>query len=124
MIVEDEEIIRSLCRRLLSAGDRELIFAENVQEALHAIQNSSLDLLISDLKLPDGHGVDVIRRFKERFPEKKAIVTTGSPSPEERLEAIKDLWVSPCLYKPFSNEDLERAVRDALGEINGNHANR
>ena len=115
LIVEDEEVIRRLCGRLLSKAGRELILVETVQEAFDTIKNNELDLLVTDLRLPDGHGIDVIKRFKEKFPEKNAIIITGSPTPEDRLHQIEELNIE-CIFKPFEPPVLEAAVRKALGE--------
>jgi len=115
LIVEDEEVIRRLCGRLLSKAGRELLLVETVQEAFDAIKNNEWDLLVTDLRLPDGHGVDVILRFKEKFPDRKALIITGSPTPEDRLSQIESLYVE-CIFKPFEPPVLEAAVRKALGE--------
>lgn len=115
LIVEDEEVIRRLCGRLLSKTERQLILVESVGEAFEVIKENQLDLLVTDLRLPDGHGVDVIKCFKAKFPEKKAIIITGSPTPEDRLSQIEGLDVE-CIFKPFEPPVLEAAVRKALGE--------
>lgn len=119
LIVEDEEIIRRLCGRLLSKAGREVILVETVRGAYDAIKNNPLDLLVTDLRLPDGHGVNVIKRFKEKFPEKNAIIITGSPTPEDHLTQIDELNIE-CIFKPFELPVLEAAVRKALENEHGN----
>lgn len=114
LIVEDEIVIRRLCERILTKLGHQLIFAESVQTALAAAQNMRPDLLISDLKLPDGHGSAVIQRLKENYPEMRVIIMTGSPTPDEKLALLASLGDFPCLRKPFDNFDLEKAVRNAL----------
>jgi len=114
LLVEDEEVIRRLCGRILSKLDHQLILAENVQQAFETIQNTPVDLLITDLKLPDGHGTDVIRRFREKSPIGNVIIITGSPTPEEGCHDIKGLGVRELIFKPFEPSVLEAAVRKAL----------
>lgn len=115
LISEDEDVIRRLCVRLLNGPGRRLVVAENVQTAFAAIDANDLDLLITDLRLPDGNGVEIVQRFKGKFPNQNAIIITGSPTPEERLDKIKGLFLE-CIFKPFDPAVLGAAVRRALGE--------
>ena len=114
LILEDEIVIQRLCERLLAKTGHELLFARTLKTAFEAIEKKDLDLFISDLKLPDGNGVEAIRRFKEKYPNKRVIIMTGSLSPENRMRAIEDLNISLFLYKPFDNIDFEATVQIGL----------
>ncbi len=116
LIVEDEEIIRHLCKRLLEDQGHELVFAQLVQEALTISNTLSPDVLITDLKLPDGNGVDVIRGVKEKHKDIQLIVMTGSPTPEDSLGSIENLGPYQFLHKPFTNESFKQAVLTALAD--------
>lgn len=116
LLIEDEAIIQSLCRRLLAKTGWELILAGTLGEAREKMKGPAVDLLITDLKLPDGDGVEIIRELRERFPKTKAMVITGSPSPESRLEKLTELGVTDIIFKPFEVEEFEKAVHKALEE--------
>ena len=116
LIVEDEEIIRRLFQRILSKTEYQLVLVENVTDAFKMIQSEKFDLLITDLRLPDGHGLDVIERFKEKFPNRNVIIVTGSPEAEVSIEHVLKFDHIECLCKPFEKEKLEVAIQTALCE--------
>ena len=114
LIVEDEETIRKVCQRLLTKFGYEVFAVESVKEGKKKIEATEMDLLVSDLKLPDGSGIDMIRHFKQRFPNKNALVMTGSLTPESRLEQVGSLGILECIAKPFDLDVLVSAVRNGL----------
>lgn len=116
LLIEDEVIIQSLCRRLLAKSDCELIVAGTLGEAREKMERAAIDLLITDLKLPDGDGVQIIEELRVKYPKTKAMVITGSPSPESRLERLTELRVTDVVFKPFEVEEFEKAVHKALEE--------
>ncbi len=116
LIVDDEEVIRRLLGRLFSNAPYDLVMAGSVQEGLAKVAEQDFHLLITDLRLPDGDGVTVIRRFKEKFPSSKVIIMTGSLTPEDRLTEVNDVPITECLSKPFELDVLRRVVMKAMGE--------
>jgi len=114
LVVEDEEIIRKLCKRLLSKLGHEVSAVGTLKEAEKKVEEIEWDLLISDLKLPDGSGVDMIRFFKKRFPQKKALIITGSLTPDRCSEPVGDIGVIDCIAKPFDIDQFISAVKKAL----------
>ena len=116
LIVDDEEVIRRLLGRLFSKDAYDLVMAGSVQEGLAQVDAQDFHLLVTDLRLPDGNGVAVIRHFKERFPSSKVIIMTGSLTPEDRLSDVNDVPIMECLSKPFELDVLRRAVMKAMGE--------
>ena len=114
LIVEDEQVIQVLCRRLLGQGAYDLTVVGSVQEAMQILGRGTPDLLITDLRLPDGDGVEVIRRLRESSSGAAVIIITGSPTPEERLHKIEDLDVLEYINKPFEVELLLDSVKRVL----------
>jgi DNA-binding NtrC family response regulator len=114
LILEDEGSIRKLCQRLLANWGYELTMVARVDEAFKSIDEKEFDLLITDLKLPDGNGSSVVQKFKMRFPNSKAIIMTGSITPNE--DTLKELGdtVLPYLLKPFQIEEFMQVVQSAL----------
>jgi CheY-like chemotaxis protein len=115
LLVEDEQIIQVLCRRLLNQTAYALDIVGSVQEAFKRIQSNPPDLLLTDLRLPDGDGIEVIRFLREISPKAKIIIITGSPTPEDRLGRLKDLKADDYISKPFEVDVLISAVQKALG---------
>ena len=115
LVVEDEFIIQTLFRRLLKAPAYEFTMASTVREGLEALDKGFLpDLLISDLRLPDGYGTDVILRFHKLRPEAPVIIMTGSPTPESRLADLDGIRVEATVNKPFEIENFLQVVGRCL----------
>lgn len=118
LLVDDEEVIRALCGRILTRMDCDVVLAGGVKEAMETMSVSDdLGLLITDMNLPDGDGTEVIGRFREKHPLMKVLVITGSISPGTGLERLSELGLSKkdCLRKPFGLAQFESAVRSCVG---------
>ncbi|MBI4397357.1 MAG: response regulator [Elusimicrobia bacterium] len=114
LLVEDEIVIQLLCRRILSAPEFDLTIVGFVKEALDFIRTTPPRLLITDLRLPDGDGIEVILTLREVSPASKFIIITGSPTPEERLQKIRELEIEDFINKPFDVDTLMAAVKRGL----------
>lgn len=117
LVVEDEQTIQSLCKRILDRIGQEAVFLGTIASALAKINElGQLDLLITDIRLPDGDGRDVIHRVRERFPAAKVLVITGSPASDLQPDDFQALNVpeSDILFKPFEASCFEAAVQCRL----------
>jgi DNA-binding NtrC family response regulator len=114
LIVEDEEIIRRLCKRLLADSGHRLLVVGCVREALETLEVEVPDLLVTDLRLPDGDGVHVIQALRQKKNQSRVIIITGSPTPEDRLSRAAELGATEFVYKPFEGNDFKAAVSKAL----------
>ena len=115
LVVEDEEmVLRTLERTLASRGYR-VLTAMNVTDAKAAIQKAGveIDLVISDIMLPDGRGTELVPWVAENRPNLRVLLMTGYADEDSaaRLARTTDLDV---LRKPFSNEQFLSAVADAV----------
>ncbi len=113
LIVDDETVICSLIQRMLS-GTYELTLAGSLEESMEKIQTHDFDLLLTDLRLPDGDGMEIVKHFKAKRPQAPVLVMTGSLTPEERLAQIPLNGIRQCIQKPFEVAVLQQAIRDAL----------
>lgn len=119
LIVEDEEVIRVLFKRLIAPMGHETIFAEGVKKAIERIAAlSDVDLLITDMKLPDGSGIEVIEAFKSKQPKTRVLIVTGSPTSESRAGQLQEMGFSEknILFKPFEKRDFESVLDGCLTE--------
>ncbi len=91
-----------------------MTLAGTVGEAEASLKRGAPDLLITDLRLPDGHGVDVIRSLRTLSQEARIIVITGSLTPEDRLYKESRLGIDECICKPFEIEELQAAIQKCL----------
>ncbi|OGR79116.1 MAG: hypothetical protein A2107_15825 [Verrucomicrobia bacterium GWF2_62_7] len=117
LVVDDEEFMRKLCGRVLAGLGVEPLFAESVAVALEkAASLDGLDLLITDLRLPDGHGLEVARGVRKKFPAAGILVISAFLNLEENKESFLALGVTEddMFSKPFSVTVLETAVKARL----------
>jgi two-component system response regulator PilR (NtrC family) len=88
--------------------------ADRVESGLEKIKSGRFDLLITDLRLPDGMGTAVIRAFKQAHPQGRVIVISGSLNADKMLSEAPAVDIDRCLLKPFRLDELKEAVQTAL----------
>jgi len=116
LIVDDDPLIRSLCRDVLKRLELYIVDTGDPQEALHLWDSSNFDLLITDIKMPVMSGLELMAKIKEKSPDAAFIVITGHGDYQLAMEAIK-LGVYDFINKPFKREELELTVRDVIYKL-------
>jgi two-component system, NtrC family, response regulator AtoC len=112
LVVDDESLIRyALTERLTAEGYR-VLEAETVAGAL-AKSEDGVDLVLLDYRLPDGDGLAVLKRIKERDPDTLVILLTAYSSVETAVEAIKQ-GAYHYVNKPFNLDEIALLVEKAL----------
>jgi DNA-binding NtrC family response regulator len=105
LIVDDELSIREVLQLSLKRSGWTATLAANFQEASQAIAAREFDLVLTDLQLPDGDGIEVLRMTRDRWPETPVIVITAHGSADTAVAAMK-LGASDYLTKPFDLDEL------------------
>jgi DNA-binding NtrC family response regulator len=113
LIVEDEKNLRELMRDLLSTERIAVTEAETIAAAEAHLATRAPDLLLVDLKLPDGDGLQLLEHLRERGLSTAAIVVTAFGTVERAVQAMRT-GAADFLVKPFDNERLKSAVAAAL----------
>jgi two-component system response regulator PilR (NtrC family) len=116
LVVDDEESMRKLLEIALGKEGYRLTLAESGKKATEIFDKSSYDLVISDIKMPDMSGVDVLRHIKETDPSVPVIMVTAYASAETAVEALR-LGAYDYLTKPFKLEELKANIRNALEKV-------
>ncbi|SEI68999.1 DNA-binding transcriptional response regulator, NtrC family, contains REC, AAA-type ATPase, and a Fis-type DNA-binding domains [Allopseudospirillum japonicum] len=111
LIVEDESIIRSALRRLLERNGFRVSEAQSVEEALPLLQAQSLDLIISDLRLPGSPGTELIAAAQAT----PVLIMTSYASLRSAVDAMK-LGAVDYIAKPFDHEEMLQAVNHILSQ--------
>ena len=91
----------------------EVVAAQNRAEAARALAGTPVDLVITDVRLPDGDGIEILRHVKSAAPDTVVIVMTAYGSAESAVAALK-LGAHDYLIKPFDVDELKIVVRNAL----------
>jgi two-component system response regulator PilR (NtrC family) len=114
LVVEDEVDLVASYERLLRRLGYALIAAGTRREALAVIAREALSLVISDLRLPDGDGLDVVREARRQPAPIPVLVVTGFASEASRAAALA-AGAAAYLSKPFSTSAFDALVEQALG---------
>ncbi len=114
LIVEDNEVFRRPLQRALEAAGFEVIAVPSAEDALGVLDGSTVDLLLTDHRLPGMNGVQLITRIKATQPALAIIAMTAHRTIESAVEARRG-GADDYLVKPFEMPDLLRAVHRALG---------
>src|SRR5580765_4534573 len=113
LVVDDEPSMRELLSIMLHKEGYEVLAAESRAKAAAVLAKASVDMVITDVKLPDGDGIEILRHVKAASPETAVIVMTAFGSTSTAVAALK-LGAHDYLTKPFDVEELKIVVRGAL----------
>lgn len=113
LIVDDDVHILELLQRHLQSWSIHTYKAISVKEAVQILRDTKIDLLITDLKMPEIDGSELIKFVSEHYPNLPKLVVTGYPSVQDSLAAIKS-GVADYLTKPFTKEELGKAIDKCL----------
>ncbi|WP_426277948.1 sigma-54-dependent transcriptional regulator [Chryseobacterium sp. S-02] len=90
LIIDDEEKIRTLLSRIIELEGFETFQASDLKNGKKRLENSDIDVVISDVKLPDGSGVDFSKNIKENYPWIEVILLTAFGNIPDGVQAIKN----------------------------------
>jgi DNA-binding NtrC family response regulator len=117
LVIDDEDIVRISCDRALSPEGFEVVMAKSGFEGLELLEKEKFDLVLSDLKMPDMDGIEVLKKIKEQWPDVEVIIITGYQTVDTAVKSIK-LGAYDYIEKPFSPDVLITAVTKALEHKN------
>jgi DNA-binding NtrC family response regulator len=113
VVVDDELSMRELLSIMLRKEGYQVTAVASRAEATAALGAAPADLVITDVRLPDGDGIEILRHVKTVSPETAVIVMTAFGSSETAVAALK-LGAQDYLTKPFDVEELKIVVRGAI----------
>lgn len=114
LIVDDEKNTREAIRDGLSKqGDKDVFVAENGKDALRIAEDEPIDLVLTDLKMPDMDGVKLLRELKKHDANLVVVMMTAYATVDTAVEAMK-LGAYDYIQKPFRMGDIKRIVAKAL----------
>src|SRR2546429_1619596 len=113
LVVDDERSMRELLAIVLRREGYEVLLAENGKSAVATLERESVDLLISDIKMPDLSGVEVLRAAKQIDKNILGIMITAFASTDTAVEAMR-LGACDYLSKPFDVDLLRMKVREKI----------
>jgi two-component system, NtrC family, response regulator PilR len=117
LIVDDEPNIIEILEIVLQDEGMKVIKSASVQEALAVLKEQEIDLVISDIRMPDLSGVELLRQARQIAPETVFIMITAFASTETAIEALQH-GAYDYITKPFRMEELRAIIHGALEKRN------
>ncbi len=123
LVVDDTPNTLELLQRKLSSQGYQVYTAPDVAQAIKILEGTSVDLVITDLKMPKVSGLDLVRHIRENLKDTEVMMITGYATIEGAVKAIK-IGAEEYLAKPFTDEELFSAVRRVLAKLESRRAAR
>jgi YesN/AraC family two-component response regulator len=117
LIIDDEAQIRSMIRLILERAGYAVMEATDGVEGIRRFRENPVNLIITDLIMPNKDGIGMIIELKKEFPDVKIIAMSGGGlnRPEGYLRGAQKLGAACTLSKPINRQELLRVVKDTLG---------
>lgn len=108
LIIDDEENVREVLRRILGAAGHEILEAANGGDGIEISKSETPDLVITDIFMPEVKGLETLRVIKQNHPDQKIIVISGGGKSgyHDVLDAALSLGATEQIAKPFSPREL------------------
>jgi putative nucleotidyltransferase with HDIG domain len=113
LVIDDEDFILQLARDILTKSNYEVRTISDGREGVRLLESRNFDLLLTDIRMPDISGLDVIKHVRTANKEIPIIIITGHGTLETAVNALR-LGAQGFLLKPFTPAELRAAVADAL----------
>ena len=134
LIIDDEEKLRNLLSRIVSLEGFEVVQAGDVKTALKKLEQSEMDAILCDVKLPDGNGIDLIKKIKDKYPFVEIIMLTAFGNIADGVQAIKhgafdyitkgddNNKIIPLLHRALEKVELSRRIRMLEKQLGQKHS--
>ncbi len=113
LVVDDERSLREMMQIMLRKEGFRVYLAETVEGGLQVMDEQVFDLVLTDLRLPDGSGIDLLKRSRALHPETVVMVLTAYASTETAVEALR-LGAYDYFIKPFDLDEVRVRIRNAV----------
>ena len=113
LIIDDEPYILLMLKKMIEKIGYEVELASNGREGMDIFRKNGVDMVITDIIMPDKEGLEIILEMKQAQPELKIIAISGGGriSPESYLECAMHFGASRVFQKPFKQKELVSAVK-------------
>lgn len=113
LVVDDDPSLRNMMNIVLKKDGFDVTCVENARVALSTLKEESFELIISDIKMPDVSGIDLLRKVKSLNPDMPVVMITAYGSTHDAVEAMK-LGAENYITKPFNLDELKIIIDKIL----------
>lgn len=134
LIIDDEEKLRTLLARIISLEGFEVLQAPDSKTAFRKLEQTETDVVLCDVKLPDGNGVEIAKRIKEKYPDTEIILLTAYGNIPDGVQAVKNgafdyitkgddnNKIIPLLYRAMEKAELAKKVQRLEKQLATKHS--
>jgi two-component system, NtrC family, response regulator len=134
LIIDDEEKLKALLARMISLEGFEVVQAADIKAGLKKLEQYDIDVVLCDVKLPDGNGVDFTATVKNKFPEIEIILLTAYGNIPDGVQAIKNgafdyitkgddnNKIIPLLHRASEKVELTKRVRQLQKQLGNRYS--
>lgn len=134
LIIDDEEKLRTLLTRIISLEGFEVLQAGDCKSGLKKLEQNDIEVVLCDVRLPDGNGVELVKVIKDRFPITEVILLTAYGNIPDGVQAIKNgafdyitkgddnNKIIPLLYRAIEKVDLAKRVQQLEKQLGEKHS--
>ena len=134
LIIDDEEKLRTLLARIISLEGFEVLQADDCKGVWKKLDQSEVDVILCDVKLPDGNGVELSKKIKDKFPFLEIILLTAYGNIPDGVQAMKNgafdyitkgddnNKIIPLLYRAMEKVDLGKKVQQLEKQLGDKHS--
>ncbi len=115
LVVDDSAGTREVLRRNLTDRGYQVLTAPGVAEAVEILEAADINLVLTDMRMPEASGLDLVRHIRENIKDLEVVIITGFPDFNDAVRAIKT-GADEYLIKPFTDNELFEVVEKALGK--------
>lgn len=119
LIVDDSQDMVELLVRHMTEMGLDTFAGNNVVEAISILENSAIDVVITDMRMPEVSGYQLVKYMSQHFPTVPILVVTGYPDLRDAVEVVK-MGAMEYLIKPFTFEELKAAIDKVIEDPNFN----
>jgi len=118
LIIDDEEAIREYVRTFLEKAGYRVMEADNGNTALHLLAQCAVDIIITDLVMPEKEGIETIKEIKKLYPHCAIIAMSGSVFGSAYLSMAHMLGAENVVQKPFNKQKLLDIIDSIIAKKN------
>jgi len=112
LVVDDEAIMRNLLLKILEQEGYQVVLASSYKEAIERLTVGPCDLVLSDVKMPEKNGFELLKKIKDEWPQTAVIMMTGYGDAYTVKEALM-LGADEYITKPFKSHEISLIVERA-----------
>jgi DNA-binding NtrC family response regulator len=122
LFVDDEPIVLRAIQRALASAPFQVIVSDNPLDVLKLLSQQRIDVLVSDIDMPEMNGLELLRRVRQGWPNVLRMVLTGRATLSRALEAVNEGEVTRIFEKPLDVERFRESMRALAERIAKNRA--